>query len=135
MPSTVLPEEGGPLYHRVAGQIERLIAAGTLRPGDRIPSVRRLSRQLSVSVTTVLEAYRLLEDRRLVQATNVIEHPPLAAAEDFSYFLQRRPGAFIFVGAANQARGIDAPHHSPRFDIDEAALPRGAELLVRLALD
>ncbi len=68
MPSTVLPEDGSPLYHRVAGQIERLIAAGTLRPGDRIPSVRKLSRQLTVSVTTVLEAYRLLEDRRLVHA-------------------------------------------------------------------
>jgi DNA-binding transcriptional MocR family regulator len=52
----------------VAHQIEGLIEAGTLRPGDRIPSVRRLSRQLSVSVTTVLEAYRLLEDRRLVRA-------------------------------------------------------------------
>ncbi|HXV75982.1 MAG TPA: amidohydrolase [Candidatus Polarisedimenticolaceae bacterium] len=66
---------------------------------------------------------------------NVVEHPPIAAAEDFSYFLGRRPGAFIFVGAANTARGIDAPHHSPMFDIDEAALPRGAELLARLALD
>jgi len=65
---------------------------------------------------------------------NVIEHPPMAAAEDFSFYLNQRPGAFIFVGAGNQARGIDAPHHSPRFDIDEAALPRGSELLARLAL-
>jgi amidohydrolase len=65
---------------------------------------------------------------------NVFEPAPLACAEDFSFFLQQRPGAFMFVGAGNVAKGIDAPHHSPRFDIDEDALPRGAELLARLAL-
>jgi amidohydrolase len=65
---------------------------------------------------------------------NVIEPPPIAAAEDFAYFLRERPGACVFVGAANSAKGIDAPHHSSRFDIDEAALPRGSELLARLAL-
>jgi amidohydrolase len=64
----------------------------------------------------------------------VIEHPPIAASEDFSYFLRERPGAFVFVGANNESKGITAPHHSPRFDVDEDALPRGTELLVRLAL-
>ena len=66
--------------------------------------------------------------------SNVYEPPPIAGAEDFSYYLQKKPGAFIFIGAGNQAKGITAPHHSPRFDIDESALPRGAELLARLAL-
>ena len=66
---------------------------------------------------------------------NVIEPAPLACAEDFAFFLRERPGAFMFVGAGNPEKGIDAPHHSPRFDIDEDALPRGAELLVRLALN
>lgn len=65
---------------------------------------------------------------------HVIEHQPMAAAEDFAYFLKQRPGAFIFVGAGNRERGITAPHHSSQFDIDEAALPLGAELLMRLAL-
>jgi amidohydrolase len=64
----------------------------------------------------------------------VCDPPPLAAAEDFAYILERVPGAFILVGAGNRARGITAPHHSPRFDIDESALPLGAELLARLAL-
>ena len=56
------------LYQQVASRIESLIEGGTLRPGDRIPSVRKLSGQLDVSISTVLEAYRLLEDRRLVEA-------------------------------------------------------------------
>ena len=37
--------ESAPLYHQVAEQIHALIRAGTLRPGERVPSVRRLSRQ------------------------------------------------------------------------------------------
>ena len=65
---------------------------------------------------------------------NVIEPPPMAPAEDFSYFLRERRGAFVLVGAGNERRGITAPHHSPQFDIDESVLPRGAELLARLAL-
>ena len=70
----------------------------------------------------------------VVGEPNVIEPDPMAAAEDFAYFLRKVPGAFAFVGAGNVERGIDAPHHAPRFDIDEAALPIGAELLARVAL-
>jgi len=65
----------------------------------------------------------------------VHEPVPLAAAEDFAYFLRARPGAFVLLGAGNRERGIDAPHHSPLFDIDESVLPRGAEFLARLALE
>jgi DNA-binding transcriptional MocR family regulator len=56
------------LYEQVADRICDLIREGTLRPGDRLPSVRRLHEQLSVSISTVLEAYRLLEDRGLISA-------------------------------------------------------------------
>ncbi len=72
---------------------------------------------------------------RVFGEAHVHEPAPMAAAEDFSYFLLERPGAFIFVGAGNEERGISAPHHSPEFDIDESVLPRGAELLARLALE
>jgi amidohydrolase len=65
---------------------------------------------------------------------NVRETAPLTAAEDFAYFLQKCPGAFVLVGAGNPELGISAPHHSPEFDIDESVLPLGAELLARLAL-
>jgi amidohydrolase len=65
---------------------------------------------------------------------NVVDPAPMAAAEDFAYFLRQAPGAFAFIGAGNAARSIAAPHHSPHFDIDEAALPVGAELLARIAL-
>jgi amidohydrolase len=70
----------------------------------------------------------------VVGEAGVIEHPPMAASEDFAYFLKEVPGTFILLGAGNEERGITAPHHSGEFDIDESALPRGAELLARLAL-
>ena len=70
----------------------------------------------------------------VVGEANVHEPAPLAASEDFSFFLNERPGAFVLVGAGNEKRGITAPHHSPDFDIEESVLPQGAELLARLAL-
>ena len=72
---------------------------------------------------------------RLFGESQVFETPPLAASEDFAYFLEKVPGAFILLGAGNEERGITAPHHSPRFDIDESALPKGAELLAALAMN
>ena len=62
------PTRDTPLYVTVADRIEGMVQAGTFRPGERIPSVRKLARQLEVSVSTVLEAYRRLEARRLVEA-------------------------------------------------------------------
>lgn len=54
------------LYEQVADRIYALIEEKTLQPGDRLPSVRKLHQQLSVSISTVLESYRLLEDRGLI---------------------------------------------------------------------
>ena len=59
---------GTNLYEAVADRIEWLIENETLRPGDRIPSVRKMHRQLAVSVSTVMQAYRTLEDRGLIEA-------------------------------------------------------------------
>lgn len=56
------------LYERVAGRLSDQMASGTLRPGDRMPSVRRLHRQWGVSISTVMEAYRVLESRGVVEA-------------------------------------------------------------------
>jgi amidohydrolase len=53
--------------------------------------------------------------------------------EDMSYFLDRVPGCFAFVGSA-RADGTSSSHHSPTFDIEEASLTIGAELLSRTAV-
>jgi DNA-binding transcriptional MocR family regulator len=56
------------LYEQVALEISGLIEQGTFRAGDRVPSIRQLSRRFDVSINTVMQAYTLLEDRRLIEA-------------------------------------------------------------------
>jgi amidohydrolase len=55
-------------------------------------------------------------------------------AEDMSEFLSRVPGCFFFIGSANAARGLNAPHHNPHFDIDEEVLPLGVAVLAATVL-
>ena len=50
--------------------------------------------------------------------------------EDFAYYLQRVPGAFVMLGMGD---GQPYPHHNARFDIDERALPIGVRLMVEMA--
>ncbi len=50
-------------------------------------------------------------------------------SEDVGEFMTDIPGMFFFVGSANPERGLTYPHHHPRFDFDEAALPLSAGLL------
>lgn len=54
-------------YQRVAGIIEMQIEGGSLRPRDRVPSLREMSRQTGVSVGTVVQAYQTLEARGLIE--------------------------------------------------------------------
>ena len=55
-------------YEEVASHMVEMIRGGTLPIGERLPSVRQTSRQQNVSITTVLHAYRLLENRGWIEA-------------------------------------------------------------------
>lgn len=55
-------------YERLAAELTELIRSGTLRPGDRVPSVGRMSVQRGLSIPTVLHAYRVLETRRVIES-------------------------------------------------------------------
>ena len=56
------------LYQRIAQQLAEDIRRGVYQPGERVPSVRKLSTQLNVSHATVLQAYATLEDQGLIRA-------------------------------------------------------------------
>jgi len=56
------------LYEQLAGEFLSQIQTGIVKPGDRLPSVRRLSRQKALSMTTVRQAYQTLEDRGFIEA-------------------------------------------------------------------
>ena len=67
-----------------------------------------------------------------IGAENVKVLKPSMGAEDFSYYLEKCPGAFFRLGTRNEAKGIVHPHHNSLFDIDEDALPFGVEIFVRI---
>src|SRR5882762_1835179 len=75
--------------------------------------------------------------RTVAGANHVALGPPITAAEDFSQYQRRVPGVFFFLGITPP--GTDpskaAPNHSPRFYVDEAALPVGVRALAHVAVD
>jgi DNA-binding transcriptional MocR family regulator len=56
------------LYEELAATIGAMIESGTYRPGERIPSIREMSRQRRVSINTVLQGYGQLEIQGLIEA-------------------------------------------------------------------
>ncbi len=56
---------------------------------------------------------------------------PVMGSEDFSYFLERVPGCFVFLGTGSD--GYQYPLHHPCFDFDEGILPFGAMLMAEIA--
>jgi len=69
-----------------------------------------------------------------IPGATVQETDPVMGGEDFSRFLQRAKGAFVFLGVRNEERGIVYPNHSSKFTVDEGALKLGAVALTLLAL-
>ena len=62
------PHQDAFLYEQVASELADLVRMGTFRAGERLPSVRQLSRQRKISITTVLQAYMLLENQGLIES-------------------------------------------------------------------
>lgn len=69
----------------------------------------------------------------LIGEENVIDAKPTMGGEDFAYYLEKVPGAFLELGTGNPEKGTDKPHHNPRFDIDEAVLYIGTATYASLA--
>src|SRR5262245_18202530 len=63
-----MPEKTMFRYEEIADRVAGMIEKGTIRPGERIPSVRMLSSETGVSESTVLQAYMTLENRGLIEA-------------------------------------------------------------------
>ncbi|RJG07590.1 PLP-dependent aminotransferase family protein [Noviherbaspirillum cavernae] len=85
------------LYENLADELGTLIASRVFAPGDRLPSIRHLSQQKRLSISTVMQALRLLEDRGLIDAR--------PQAGFYVRHRARHPHPF----AANEAQSLDAP--------------------------
>ena len=69
--------------------------------------------------------------------SNVMEVPPQTGAEDFSYFAEKVPSIFFFIGG--KQKGVDPkkvfPHHTPDFWIDESGMKTGIKAFCNLVFD
>jgi GntR family transcriptional regulator len=64
---TINPNDAVPIYVQIVRQVRLAIASGELRPGDRLPSLRELARDLVVNHLTVKKAYGVLEAQELIR--------------------------------------------------------------------
>jgi GntR family transcriptional regulator len=64
---SINPKSALPIYHQIAEQIRRAVAAGKLQPGEQLPSVRDLATQILVNPNTVARVYRDLEQEGLLE--------------------------------------------------------------------
>ena len=69
----------------------------------------------------------------VVGGRNVVEQELTMGAEDMAFVLKKVPGCYVTLGSSSKSKGLSAPHHSARFDVDESCLPIGVEFWVRLA--
>ena len=92
---TVDPSSSEPPFEQVKRQIAEQVEAGALRPGDKLPTVRRLAADLGLAANTVARAYRELEalgvlDTRGRSGTFVGgDHVRRAAREAAAAYVQR----------------------------------------------
>ena len=79
----------------------------------------------------IAELVRSVAEEVIETPIGIVPECQTMGGEDMSFFLQEVPGCYFFIGSANPEKKLDYPHHHPRFDFDETALPMGVEIFVR----
>ncbi|MEK7277145.1 MAG: amidohydrolase [Chloroflexota bacterium] len=91
----------------------------------------------TISPAVINDATMSAQVRELAQAvpgvTNVVSDERTMGSEDMAEMMEAVPGCYFFVGSADPARGLDFPHHHPRFDFDERVLALSAALMAGAA--
>jgi amidohydrolase len=80
---------------------------------------------------TIADLVRSVAETVIESPLGIVPNCQTMGGEDMSFFLQAVPGCYFFLGSANAQKGLDFPHHHPRFDFDETALSMGVEIFVR----
>lgn len=117
--SSIDPRSPTPLYEQIAARIRVAVASGDLRPGDALPSVRALARELRVNPATVVQAYRDLAvdgfvEMRHGQGTFVQEVPGFLRDEERAAQAQKmvrrvlQDAARLGIGTEELARAFNA---------------------------
>jgi amidohydrolase len=124
----------------VRKDIQRRVAATATNIAESAGATATVTYTLGYPVTRNDEALtqRMLPTlRRVAGAENVRLGPLTGTAEDFSFFQQKVPGLFFFLGVTplDKDPATAAMNHSPLFFADESALPIGVKVMTNLTLD
>src|SRR3990172_1583922 len=100
---------GLPIYTQIVNQLQARVAAGLLKPGDQLPTVRALAEELRVNFNTVARAYRLLDEARIIstqqgRGTYITEIPPPEVTEQ----LRREALQALALRYVNEAKRINS---------------------------
>ncbi len=141
---------GGEAFNVLPQQVELTGTIRTFEPEVRKTVLERFE-QITRQTAEAMGCQAEIELKQLTPAT--INHPEIAGAvqkaaqklfrdadiqpgnnitmgsEDFAFILEKQKGCYFFVGSANAEKGLNAGHHHPKFDFDEAVLPRAAALM------
>lgn len=112
------------LYMRVAESFATPIRRGTLRRGERMPSVRELARSRGISIGTVIQAYRILEDAQLIEARPRSGYFVAAKPQNLAEpGLSNPPGSASAVDVSSLAAEVMSLAHAPGHISLGAAVP------------
>jgi GntR family transcriptional regulator len=94
------PQSGVPIYVQLVEGVRHALAVGTLRPGERLPTVRALAKELAVAPNTVVKAYNELQRAGLIESrpgvgTVVVGDLEEVACEQQIEDLYRRLGVLV----------------------------------------
>ncbi|HCY6473617.1 TPA: amidohydrolase [Staphylococcus aureus] len=78
------------------------------------------------------KAYQVIKEATNDLHVRFNESDLMMIGEDFSHYLKVRPGAFFLTGCGNESKGITAPHHNPKFDIDEKSLKYAVAVFLKI---
>ncbi len=95
-----------------------------------IPGLPPLINDLQLAEFSANVGKQVLGENKVI----ILEKPSMGG-EDFAYYLQKIPGAFMWLGARNESKGFINQMHHPKFNFDEDALTLGSKMYAKLALD
>ena len=71
---------------------------------------------------------------RILGEENIVLQEKTTGGEDFAFYLEHKPGCFVFIGSGNHEKGTDFAHHNDHFDLDEDVLLHGSALYAEYAI-
>lgn len=115
------------VYRRILEMVKNTAAAFSCTASmETVVIVPAVINDAAVAETVRTAASFVVGERNIIAGAEM-------ASEDMGYFLEEIPGCYFFVGSRNEEAGYHYPHHHPRFDFDERAMPIGVATMAQAA--